>query len=46
MDGHRVYSKPFNGGSCINQGTEEYFLFGVKHQLINANTNTGNLINA
>ena len=38
--------KPFNGGSCINQGTEEYFYSGVGHQLINANTNTGNLINA
>ncbi|MBL7915415.1 MAG: T9SS type A sorting domain-containing protein [Bacteroidia bacterium] len=38
--------KPFNGGSCINQLTEEYFYSGVGHQLINANTNTGNLINA
>ena len=30
--------KPFNGGSCINQLTEEYFYSGVGHQLINANT--------
>lgn len=38
--------KPFNGGSCINQISEEYFYSGIGHQLINANTNTGNLINA